>query len=106
MAALQEREQRREYERGKREAAIDSRLGEHDQSLLRLNRSLEELGGSLTSLESQMGKLEKAYTTSTAVAAAIAEKAVSTRTFLFGVLALLVPIVVLVVTLLAGKTGP
>lgn len=104
IAELQERERNREYERGKREAEIAAHTKEQDQHLSRINGSIDHFATAMGAVEERMLTLEKAYVASTAAAAAIAEKAVSTRTFVFGVLTLLLPIIVLVLTLaVSGK---
>lgn len=103
IAALQERERVREYERGKREALAEAHTRDQDAHLKRINGSIETFNQLLAQLAARMAALEKAYSESTAVASALADRAVSTKTFVLGVMAVMVPILVLVVTVLAQK---
>ncbi len=88
---IRRRDQQREYERGQREARDLAHTAEQDKALSALTADVSEL-------KERLSRMEKSFGEFAAVANAIAEKGVTTRTFIIGVMAVLVPIIVLFLT--------
>lgn len=68
-------------------------------TLQQLSGEIKTLHSDLTELSRKVSAVEKAFAEWSAVAKALAEKGVSTRTFILGVIAVLIPIVVLFISL-------
>jgi hypothetical protein len=110
LTALHERELARERERGAREERERLHTEDQDRHLAVINGSIEGFRRELAAVAEkastetravakQVSDLEVTVGKFIAVTEALEQKGVSTKTFVLGVLALLVPVLILVVTL-------
>lgn len=97
-----DRERKREYERGKREALDEAHTAQQDRHLDTINGSMVQHATELGEVKTRLHSLESSFERFTAVQEAIAAKAITTRQFIVGVFAVLIPIVIVLVT--SGKT--
>lgn len=86
-----DRQDQLEYERGRREAMATAHTKEQDQQISELRRMVDSVDHRLSDIERQFERF-------TAVAQAIADKGVSTRTFLVGLGGVLIALVTLFLT--------
>jgi len=105
-SASQERREREEaFQRGRETAMIEARLNGHDARLDAINGSIDRTGNELRSVGEKLSRLDDAFRQSVAVAAARAddakkdaEKQVSTRTFILGLIGAVAAIGLLLVS--------
>lgn len=78
-----------------RNQKVDARLAEDRQRLDKINGSIDKFNASLAQQDKRMEAIERAFGEFAAISKALADKGVSTRTFVLGVIAVLVPVIVL-----------
>lgn len=74
---------------------VDARLRSSEQRLDRINGSIDRFTEALGRHEKRMSGIERAFGEFAAISKAVSDKGVSTRTFVLGVLAVLLPIILL-----------
>lgn len=95
LGAARDRENAREYQRGQRDAADDAHTAEQDRQLEVINGSIGDVNTALKAMEARLAKVERSFGEFVAVAKALAEKTVSTRTFVLGACGLAVMVIAL-----------
>lgn len=100
-ARRDEADRQREREQGRRQGLDEAHTLEQDRHLAAINGSIEGSRQLLASLDGRLKAIETSFGEFVAVARAMGERNVSTRTFILGVIAVIVPIVVLFLS--AGK---
>lgn len=108
----QEREQmalRLAREEGARQATVDGRLDNHEDRLDAINGSVKRTGDALKELGDQVAQLVARQTVRDAVDAdrlkelkRANERQISTRTFILGVIAILIPLIALLLSIQGG----
>lgn len=81
-----------------RDSRVDMELAESKARLDRMNGSVDRFNAALHIQDKRMETMEKAFGEFTAVATALTNKGLSNRTFIWGVLAVVLPLIAILVT--------
>jgi hypothetical protein len=104
LAVMRENERTRAQDQGRREGLQAAHTAGQDRHLATINGSIEGFRTDLKLTNAKVDAVQKTVDEFLAVTRALEQKGVSTRTFVMGVAALLLPILILVVTLaVTGK---